>query len=66
MSSKVMDHNKIIFTNSPSMGDTVYYLSKKTIKKYKKEIINDYSLYAVPLKELKELKLDKFCPHIYW
>lgn len=56
---KVGEHNKIVFTRAPSMGDQPYYLSAKQIKKYPKETNGKIMCYAVPIEELKPLTINE-------
>lgn len=60
---KVGEHNKITFPKTKSMPDT-YYLSGKTIKKYKQESNGTIMCYCVPLDELEQLKLNDMCIHL--
>jgi hypothetical protein len=52
---KVGLHNKILFTKAKHLGTDPYYVSGKTIKKYKKESNGKIDCYAVPLGELEPL-----------
>ncbi len=54
--SKVGAHNKILFTKTPTLPE-MYYLSGKTVKKYRKESNGRIDCYAVPMKELQILQL---------
>lgn len=65
---KVGEHNKIVFTGNPhkntnSMGEDPYYLSGKTIKKFKKESNGTIKVYSVPLDELEPLEYKAHCEH---
>ncbi len=55
---KVGEHNRITFTKAPTYPD-VYYLSGKTIKKYKKESNGTIDCYSVPLSELEPLEINQ-------
>ena len=63
--AKVRDHNKVVFTKAPSMGTEPYYVSGKTIKKYKKTNNGVILCYSVPLEELQQLKYNERCEHIF-
>jgi hypothetical protein len=55
---KVGVNNKIVFTKDPTLGTEPYYLSGKTIKKYKKESNGKIMVYAVPIEELQLLEIN--------
>lgn len=57
--NKVQIHNKVIFTQSNSMGKEPYYISGHRIKQNKKESNGKISCYAVPIDELQLLEKDK-------
>lgn len=61
--SKVREHNKVVFTKAPTLGDQPYYLSGKTIKKYKKESNGVIDVYSVPLDDLEDLTIEGRCEH---
>lgn len=54
---KVGEHNKIVFTKAPSMGEEPYYISGKVVKRCKKEWNGSIDCYAVPLDKLEPLEL---------
>lgn len=55
--AKVAEHNHIVFSKAPSLpGD--YYLSGKTIRKYKKESNGTIDCWSVPVRELRPLQID--------
>lgn len=64
--NKVGEHNKITFTgkDGASMGDAPYYLSGKTIKKYKKESNGTILCYSIPLDDLEPLEYKDGCMHL--
>lgn len=61
---KVAEHNKVIFPKAPTLPG-VYYLSGKTIRKYKKESNGTIDCYAVPIDELTPLEYPPHCEHEY-
>lgn len=61
--SKVRDNNKVVFTDAPSMGEQPYYISGRTIKKFKKENNGVIDVYSVPLEELTTLQYKDRCEH---
>ena len=62
--SKVREHNKVAFTKAPSMGTEPYYVSGKTIKKYKKTNNGVIDVYSVPLDELQPIEYSERCEHL--
>lgn len=56
---KIGDHNKITFTKDPQMGTDPYYISGKTVKKYKKIFNGKIMVYAIPVDELKPLEINQ-------
>lgn len=60
---KVGEHNRILFSKAPSLGEAPYYLSGKTIRKFKKESNGTIDCFSVPLDELKPLELEERCQH---
>ncbi len=55
--NKVGTHNKIVFTKATSMGEDPYYVSGKTVKRYKKESNGRLMCYVVPLDKLEPLEI---------
>lgn len=60
---KVGQHNKILFTQAPSMGTEPYYISGKVAKKFKKETNGVIPVYSVPLDKLELLEIKEHCEH---
>lgn len=56
---KVGTHNKIVFTKAPSLGTKPYYISGKTVKKYKKESNGKIDCYVVPVDVLEPLEINQ-------
>lgn len=56
---KVGTHNKVVFTEAPSMGTAPYYISGAKVKKYKKESNGAIMCFAVPLDELEPLEINE-------
>ena len=54
---KIGQHNKVVFTEAPSMGDQPYYIDGKTAKKCKKDSNGRLNCYAVSLDLLQPLEL---------
>ncbi len=63
--NKVGTHNKIRFTKAPSMGDGLYYVSDKVVKKCKVESNGTIKCYAVPLDELERLEITEKTEYIW-
>jgi hypothetical protein len=62
--SKVGTHNKIVFSDCPSMGGEPYYVSGVVVKQCPKEKMKtkaggDILMYAVPVDSLEKLELVK-------
>ena len=59
---KIVEHNRVVFTKTKSLeGD--FYVSGKTVKKFKKESNGQIDCYSVPLSELEPLEIKAPCEH---
>ena len=61
--SRIGGHNKVVFSEAPSLGTDPYYISGKIAKKYKKESNGTIQCYSIPLDELKPFELTNKCIH---
>lgn len=56
---KVGQHNKIVFTQAPSLGTEPYYVSGTVAKKCKKVSNGTINCYAVDLDKLRPLEIEE-------
>lgn len=63
---RVGQHNKITFTQAPSMGTEPYYASGAMIKKCKLDSNGTIPCYAVPLDKLEPLEINDKSEYILW